>query len=64
MTTVPAGTGVAVALVLVAAALLVVPDGAPLPMPVMGRRAHGSGRAGGTADSPRGVLLPDEAGAG
>ena len=59
MTTVPAGTGVAVALVLVAAALLVVPDGAPLPMPVMGRRAHGSGRAGGTADSPRAVLPPE-----
>jgi len=64
MTAVPAEMGAAVALFLVAAALLVVPDRAPLPVPVVGRRSRGSGRAGGTADSPRGVLLPDEAGAG
>jgi len=64
MTAVPAEMGAAVALFLVAAALLVVPDRAPLPVPVVARRSRGSRRAGGTADSPRGVLLPDKAGAG
>lgn len=64
MTTVPAGMGGAVALVLVAVALLVVPDRAPLPIPVMGRRARGSGRAGGAADSPRAALPPEGARSG
>ena len=64
MTTIPAGMGGAVALVLVAAALLVVPDLAPLPIPVMGRRSRGSGQAGRAADSPRAVLPPEEARSG
>ena len=64
MTNVPAGMGAAVASMLLAAALLVVPDRARLPVPAVGRRARGHRRAGGGADSSRGVLMPGEAGSG
>jgi len=55
MTTVPEGMGGAVALVLVAAALVVIPDRAPLPAPRLGPRSR-EGRAAGFGDSPGGVL--------
>lgn len=65
MTPVPADAGAAVALVLVAAAILLVPDRPQLPVPVTaGRRSRGGGRAGGAADSPGGVPLSDEARSG